>query len=152
MKNKKLIIIFIVFAIIVLVGSYILLFNGKKDEAFLKLEKITLKEEKKVKVKDKELTLKLDDGLLINGNKLDIQNITNVYNTGEYLIVCYQGTEKEKLLFINSEGKVIEIVRENVNEEAEFSNLKLDENKLTAETNNEKVTITYTEGKINIKK
>lgn len=151
MKNKNLIILFIVFAIIVLVGSYFLLFNGKKDEAFLKLEKISLKEEKKVKVKEKELTLKLDNELTVNGNKLDIQDITNIYSTGEYLIVCYKGTEKEKLLFLNEEGKEIEIVRQNVGNEVEFSNLRLDGNKLIADTINEQVIISYIDGKINIK-
>ncbi len=153
MKDKSLIIEIIIFLVLIgiMIGGYFLLFNTEKEEAFLKLEKITLKDEKKVTINKKELTLKLDNGLLINGNKVK-EEINTIYSTGEYLIITYQGQEKDKYLFINEEGKEIEVIRENISEDAEFTNLRLDTNKLVADTNNEKVEITYKEGKITIKK
>ena len=156
MKNKTLITIcLIVIALIILIGGYYVFIkdnNGNK-KGFLKLEKIVLKdEEKKVKVNNKEISLKLNNGLLINDNKLNVELINNIYNTGDYLIISYKGNENEKYVFINEEGKQIEVIRENINDDLEFSNLRLDTNKLVADTQDEKVEIIYKEGKIIIKK
>ena len=153
MKNYK-IIIFIVIAIIVLIGSYFLLF-GKKDEdaAFLRLEKLALTtDEKKVTVNKKEVSLKISDGLYINNNRLEVELINNVYNTGDYLIVSYQGTTDEKYLFIDGDGNQITVTREGINEDAEFSKLRLEGNKLLTNNGDTILEISYKEEKIIIKK
>ena len=155
MKNKTLLIIcLIIIGTIILIGGYLVFMKDNNEKAeFLKLEKIVLKEdEKKVKVNNKELSLKLDNGLLINGNKLNVELITGIYNTGKYLIVSYKGLDNDKYLFINEEGKEIEVTRVEINDDAEFTNLRLDTNKLLADTCDMTVNITYNEGKINIKK
>ena len=148
MKGK---IIIIVIIILLLIGGYFLFFNKKGESAFLKLEKITLKEEKKITINKKEVIIKYQDELTINDKKID-KEVVNLYSTGEYLIVTYKGTEKEKYLFIDNEGNEIDVIRENVSEDTEFSNLRLDTNKLVADTNDGTVEISYKEGKINIKK
>ncbi len=154
MKNKTLLTIcLVIIATIILVGGYLVFIKKNEKAAFLKLEKVVLKEgEKKVKVNNKEVTLKLENGLLINGDKVDVELITNIYNTGEYLIITYQGNENEKFIFINNEGKEIEVTREEINDDAEFSNLRLEGNKLVADTCDIVAEITYKEGKIIIKK
>ena len=154
MKNKTLLTIcLIIIATVILVGGYLVFIKKTESAAFLKLEKIVLKEgEKKVKVNNKELTLKLDNGLLINGTKIDAELITNIYSTGEYLIVSYKGTENDKLKFFNEEGKEIPVTREEINDDAEFANLRLDGNKLIVDTCDIVAEITYKEGKIIIKK
>ena len=154
MKNKTVLTIcLIIIATIILVGGYFVFIKKDEPASFLKLEKIVLKdEEKKVKVNNKELTLKLSNGLLINGNKLDVEVITNIYSTGEYLIVAYKGNENDKYKFINEEGSEIPVTRVEINEDAEFSNLRLEANKLVADTCDVIAEITYNEGKITIKK
>ena len=154
MKNKTVLTIcLIIIATIILVGGYFVFIKKDEPASFLKLEKIVLKdEEKKVKVNNKELTLKLSNGLLINGNKLDVEIITNIYSTGEYLIVAYKGNENDKYKFINEEGSEIPVTRVEINEDAEFSNLRLEANKLVADTCDVIAEITYNEGKITIKK
>ena len=154
MKNKTVLTIcLIIIATIILVGGYFVFIKKDEPASFLKLEKIVLKdEEKKVKVNNKELTLKLSNGLLINGNKLDVEIITNIYSTGEYLIVAYKGNENDKYKFINEEGNEIPVTRVEINEDAEFSNLRLEANKLVADTCDVIAEITYNEGKITIKK
>ena len=154
MKNKTLLTIcLVIIANIILVGGYLVFIKKNEKAAFLKLEKVVLKEgEKKVKVNNKEVTLKLENGLLINGDKVDVELITNIYNTGEYLIITYQGNENEKFIFINNEGKEIEVTREEINEDAEFSNLRLEGNKLVAHTCDIVAEITDKEGKVIIKK
>ena len=148
MKGK----IFIgVIIILLLIGGYFLFFNKKCEAAFLKLEKITLKEEKRITVNRKEVVIKYQDGLTINDKKID-KEVVSLYSTGEYLIVTYKGIEKEKYLFINNEGNEIEVIRENVSEDTEYSNLRLDINKLVADTNDGTVEISYKDNKINIKK
>ena len=148
MKGK---IIIGVIIILLLIGGYFLFFNKKGEAAFLKLEKITLKEEKRITVDKKEVVIKYQDGLTINDKKID-KEVVSLYSTGEYLIVTYKGVEKEKYLFINNEGNEIEVIRENVSEDTEYSNLRLDTNKLVADTDNDRVEIIYKEGKITIKK
>ena len=148
MKGK---IIIIVIIILLLIGGYFLFFNKKGESAFLKLEKITLKEEKKITINKKEVIIKYQDELTINDKKID-KEVVNLYSTGEYLIVTYKGTEKEKYLFIDNENNEIDVIRENVSEDTEFSNLRLDTNKLVADTNDGTVEISYKEEKINIKK
>ncbi len=155
MKNKTLLIIcLIIIGTIILIGGYLVFMKDNNEKAeFLKLEKIVLKEdEKKVKVNNKELSLKLNNGLLINDNKLNVELITGIYNTGKYLIVSHKGLDNDKYLFINEEGKEIEVTRVEINDDAEFNNLRLDTNKLLADTCDMTVNITYNEGKINIKK
>ena len=155
MKNKTLLtIILIIIATIILIGGYYVFIKDNNEKAeFLKLEKIVLKEEeKKVKINNKELSLRLDNGLLINNNKVNVELITGIYNTGKYLIVSYKGLDNDKYLFINEDGKEIEVTRVEINDDAEFTNLRLDTNKLLADTCDITVNITYNEGKINIKK
>ena len=155
MKNKTLLtIILIIIATIILIGGYYVFIKDNNEKAeFLKLEKIVLKEEeKKVKINNKELSLRLDNGLLINNNKVNVELITGIYNTGKYLIVSYKGLDNDKYLFINEDGKEIEVTRVEINDDAEFTNLRLDTNKLLADTCDITVNITYNEGQINIKK
>lgn len=154
MKNKTLLYIcLIIIATIILIGGYFVFIKKDEPAAFLKLEKIVLKdEEKKIKVNNKEITLKLDNGLLINGNKIDVELITNIYSTGEYLIISYKGNENDKFKFINNEGKEIEVIKEEINEDAEFSNLRLEGNKLVVDTCDIIAEITYKDNKIIIKK
>ena len=147
MKGK--IIIGIIILLLLICGYF--LFSNKKSEAvFLKLEKITLKEEKKVKINQKEVTIKYQDALIINDKKIE-KEVVNLYSTGEYLIVAYKGNQKEKYLFIDNEVNEIEVVKENINEDTEYSNLRLDTNKLVADTDDGIVEISYKEGKIYIK-
>lgn len=148
MKGKIIIGIII---LLLLIGGYFLFSNKKSEAVFLKLEKITLKEEKKVKINQKEVTIKYQDALIINDKKIE-KEVVNLYSTGEYLIVAYKGNQKEKYLFIDNEVNEIEVVKENINEDTEYSNLRLDTNKLVADTDDGIVEISYKEGKIYIKK
>ena len=148
MKGKIIIGIII---LLLLIGGYFLFSNKKSEAVFLKLEKITLKEEKKVKINQKEVTIKYQDTLIINDKKIE-KEVVNLYSTGEYLIVAYKGNQKEKYLFIDNEVNEIEVVKENINEDTEYSNLRLDTNKLVADTDDGIVEISYKEGKIYIKK
>ena len=155
MKNKGLLTIcLIIIGLIILVGGYFVFIKDNNEKAeFLKLEKIVLKEdEKKVKVNNKEVSLKLDNGLLINNKKVDVELITNIYNTGKYLIVSYKGLDNDKYLFLDEDGNKIEENRIELNEEAEFNNLRLDTNKLLVDTCDMTVEITYENNKITIKK
>ena len=147
MKGKIIIGIII---LLLLIGGYFLFSNKKSEAVFLKLEKITLKEEKKVKINQKEVTIKYQDALIINDKKIE-KEVVNLYSTGEYLIVAYKGNQKEKYLFIDNEVNEIEVVKENINEDTEYSNLRLDTNKLVADTDDGIVEISYKEGKIYIK-
>lgn len=146
-------IFFVLASILIIGGAYLVFIKDDEKGAFLKLEKIVLKEEeKKVLVNKKEVSLKLDNELYINGNKLDVEIITNIYNTGDYLIISYKGNANDKYMFINEEGNIIEITYNGVSSDNEYSNLRLDTNKLIADTNDDIVEITYKDNKINIKK
>ena len=168
MNKKERLTLSIIFSIVILLAAFLSFYymqkgsNSKDLEVYNTSFESIIKEkyngnEKIVTVNGKQIKISVINGMLyINDSEEDYFNVENIYLAGNYLILSRLGTTGEIFKFYDVNGHNVIVNYNNVQENIEFTNLRIENKELIADVlcnncNISKVSFVYQNNEFRIK-